>query len=982
MMVATAIAFAAINIDVDTLRSPDHTKVHSLPAVSSTLIGKATTDDLTNKTLDKLVITTAQANAVATGANATLTTPTSSIVAVTNVSLTSIDGIAAPADNFIVLLHNKVGAVVTINNNTGTAANRIITGTGANIALADDANLLLKYSTTYSRWYVIGGSGGGGGLSAWVTSHAYLTGDITIESNKIYKALDDHTSGTFATDLGNSHWVELSATTNADVIGKVLTGYTSGAGTISAADSILGAIQKLNGNVAAITSFSNLTGDVTSVGAATTLTNAPVIAKVLTGFTSGAGTVSATDSILQAFQKIDGNDALKFAKSTLTTKGDIAVATGASTIVRQGVGSNTQVLVADSAQTNGIKWDDSKILSKSDNDGADVAISKIQYPNAQLTTTASGVRRVENDSENMLVNPSFEHSTVATGWTLGTSNTLTANTTSANLYSGPQAAALTTSATVIFTLYQDVTPVSGLAGTQGEITWAMAVPSGITDGKICSRINGTTSTTNCVSVVNNGIYREYSLPFVFGTAGQTAGLVFLTTATYASGTQTVYVDKARIRSGIPTQNLALDSVYSFRGSTTGVVTLENKDFINGNASVSATSVYTYTFNTGIFTVAPNCTCTIDRTAVGSNAICGVDSSSATQVVVEAKVPGSGAFASGHQVVCQKEGVDYTTASSAVYSQPSANYDWIDYTPTFSNFGTISPATNACKHRRVGGDLEIACKGVLGTTVAALASMTLPNSLTIDSSRLTATNTTANPGQKVGEFIHNGSSSGSYSNVVTATGTSTSLLYFTNSLGASTYLTPANGSSKTSSVDFTLNAKVPITGWSNLSNNMINLAGVSMTLGYTEVVGSTAADGVIPVDDTIPQVGEGFQLFTVTVNPTRIGYKLHVSANVQAAEETNTAHSIVIALFKDGAANAVAADGLSEPDAADNTTKGRLSIDYRETVTSLAPITFTLRIGGQTAGADIVVNEGHLYAGTDYNLGNTMTSYLKVTEEQY
>jgi len=38
-----------------------------------------------------------------------------------------------------------------------------------------------------------------------------------------------------------------------------------------------------------------------------TLANSAVIAKVLTGFTSGAGTVTASDSILSAFQKINGN---------------------------------------------------------------------------------------------------------------------------------------------------------------------------------------------------------------------------------------------------------------------------------------------------------------------------------------------------------------------------------------------------------------------------------------------------------------------------------------------------------------------------------------------------------------------------------------------------------------------------------------------------------------------------------------------------
>jgi len=40
----------------------------------------------------------------------------------------------------------------------------------------------------------------------------------------------------------------------------------------------------------------------------------------------------------------------------LTTKGDIIVATGNATLVRQGVGSNNQVLTADSAQADGVKW--------------------------------------------------------------------------------------------------------------------------------------------------------------------------------------------------------------------------------------------------------------------------------------------------------------------------------------------------------------------------------------------------------------------------------------------------------------------------------------------------------------------------------------------------------------------------------------------------------------------------------------------------
>jgi len=48
--------------------------------------------------------------------------------------------------------------------------------------------------------------------------------------------------------------------------------------------------------------------------------------------------------------------AAKVAKSTVTAKGDLLVATASATITNLGVGSNTQVLTADSAQATGMKW--------------------------------------------------------------------------------------------------------------------------------------------------------------------------------------------------------------------------------------------------------------------------------------------------------------------------------------------------------------------------------------------------------------------------------------------------------------------------------------------------------------------------------------------------------------------------------------------------------------------------------------------------
>ena len=59
-----------------------------------------------------------------------------------------------------------------------------------------------------------------------------------------------------------------------------------------------------------VTTNANLTGEATSSGSnAVTLTNSAVIGKVITGYVSGAGAVAATDTLLQAIQKLNGNTA-------------------------------------------------------------------------------------------------------------------------------------------------------------------------------------------------------------------------------------------------------------------------------------------------------------------------------------------------------------------------------------------------------------------------------------------------------------------------------------------------------------------------------------------------------------------------------------------------------------------------------------------------------------------------------------------------
>lgn len=93
-------------------------------------------------------------------------------------------GITAPMIGQLLLVVNASGTTVSVKNQDAnpTAANRIITGTGSDITLADSASILLKYDLTTSRWRIVGGSGGGSGTSITkdyaITSHGFSVGEI------------------------------------------------------------------------------------------------------------------------------------------------------------------------------------------------------------------------------------------------------------------------------------------------------------------------------------------------------------------------------------------------------------------------------------------------------------------------------------------------------------------------------------------------------------------------------------------------------------------------------------------------------------------------------------------------------------------------------------------------------------------------------------------------------------------------------------
>jgi hypothetical protein len=143
--------------------------------------------------------------------------------------------------------------------NTDLADAYIASATNWNAAYNDKINSAAVTGTT-TKTLTLTQQDGGTITASWTDDNTDAVTSVFGRTGAVVATSGDYTTAQ-VTESGNLYF------TNARAIASTLTGYTSGAGTITSSDSILSAIQKLNGNIGALTtgvsSVNGLTGAVT-----------------------------------------------------------------------------------------------------------------------------------------------------------------------------------------------------------------------------------------------------------------------------------------------------------------------------------------------------------------------------------------------------------------------------------------------------------------------------------------------------------------------------------------------------------------------------------------------------------------------------------------------------------------------------------------------------------------------------------------------
>lgn len=588
----------------------------------------------------------------------------------------------------------------------------------------------LVYNSSEMAWEEVGG----GGLTAWVTATDYEIGDVVTESNKAYIAQTDHTSGTFATDVSNGDFQLLGATVDLSTdatgvlpmanggtdknltptLGGVI--YTDAGSMEVLSPGTSGQILQTNGASAPTWVNKSISGKSGSAGSVTVeeiqtkdnhltqtdsnkylieTSNKNILSNpsfehstVDSGWTNNGTEVGVVDST----NFIDGLKSIQFSPSSETInlvqsstlyqsqladgvqcyafvsiKSNLSAGTLSVCSVQAGTVSTTNCVNVNNdnrwndyevpficgATSNGISIAGSGLTGTVKIDGAKVDFGRTPSvvnnigPWISCTVTGSWVANTSYTCKKRQVGENYEYDVY-----VSTSGAPTAATLSINLPSGD----------VI-----DTTKMSA-ANAIGS-TYLSSVFINDSGSQFYNGLNVTPNSSTSVVLRTANVSATYptasgisnTIPITFG-AGDFVHAIFTLPIVGLSGSSSIY-----------SASCGANCVDYFHAkiSSAGAVSDENVDFLNGNGSISDTSLTTFTFNNGIFTVAPNCFVTSAYNNAGTATIMPYTPiPSTTSSGFTVRQLRTSDFAKSNQetnILCFKTGVDFKASRSIVGS---------------------------------------------------------------------------------------------------------------------------------------------------------------------------------------------------------------------------------------------------------------------------------------------------------------------------
>lgn len=727
-----------------------------------------------------------------TGTLNDVSTSAKSYFSFTGASSTTITGFANGSDGKLLYILNKTGTQLTINNNDSgsVAANRILTGTGASISIENNASLVLIYDATTSLWNVVGGTGGGSsGLPVYTIN---LAGG-TLYNDSAAAPVD----GTGGTTTGMTYEAVTSGTLRGAVSYRLSKDAANRQGNGVAFDLTIDSVDKstvqsINFDISASANF--VSGDASLyIYDVTNAVMLPIVTLLPTGTSS------------------------QFSRG-------IALTTGTSYRILLHVASTSALaydITLDAMTVNSIIRPQSPAISD--------WISYTPTISAGFGSVTNLIARYRREGDTLRGQVSFTAGTLAgsegtitlpTGLTIDSSK-LSLNNTSANpgsvigswgdnrasaSVSGLMVTAPATSTSVVYFAPQAVSGVSHLTPASNVSTQI----TGTGNVVACEFFVPISNWSSNITLSSSSSALQFSSNSSTSDANDTTSFSYGVSGSPLPGTLTALRTK-RIQLNSPYQSIDDLDLFIVPASNTAPLKVGNGLVRNTSGTIIASPLTiqnTTTYGVGIQPVSGSTT-QID-------VVFGQYSHPSGATFAAAGANWS--TANGNWFVKNRSSIGAAElAPATISSQGTVGYSqWTTYTPTFSaGFGT--PTNISFKYRREGDSMRVKGVYTTGTTAAAIGSISLPSTYTIDTTKMNVANTTATIGERIGTNVRITSPSPvpAIGHVTAHTSTSTSLVYLAFGYASSnTPLIPANinttlGNNEAQSIEFL----IPISQWS-------------------------------------------------------------------------------------------------------------------------------------------------------------------------